>query len=67
MKLCAIQDVCLDFTTGDNKPKNNDVRNKVPCVSWLDMSCETGLDIYFKIKGEYPACNIKKIRRLKGK
>ena len=67
MKLCALQELCLEFTTGDNKPKNNDVRNKMPCSKWVDMSCDAYVTIYFKLKGEYPSCNIKKRERLMGK
>ncbi len=67
MRLCLLQDLCLEYTTGDNKPKNNDVRDKVPCEGWVTMSCDAYVTIYYKLKGEYPNCNIEKIRRLKKK
>ena len=65
MKLCPIQEICIDYNSGSNKPPNHDVRISEPCKLWLDMSCELVSLFYMKIKGSYPACNIEKIRRLK--
>lgn len=64
MKLCPIQEVCRKFKTGDNKPPNNDVRDKYPCKSFLDMSCDMGLRLQEWIDGPV-ACNLEKIRRIK--
>ena len=64
MKVCPIQDLCLYFETGDNKPKNHDVRNKFPCTKFLDMSCEESIRIQLYL-GETLACDIGKINRIK--
>ena len=61
-KLCYIQESCHDYLLGDNKPRNNDVRNKVPCIKWLDGSCdiEVGLRLHH---GEIIACNIEDVKK----
>jgi len=64
MKLCYIQETCPDFEPGDNKPPNNDVRTKYPCVKSLRGVCE--MDINLRLHhGETIACNIEKIREIK--
>lgn len=63
MFLCPIQDLCLHYKSG-NKPPNHDVRSKVPCKSFLNMSCEESVRIQIFL-GETLACNIKKVRRIK--
>jgi len=64
MKTCPTQELCLHFESGDNKPKNHDVRNKFPCVKFLDMSCEESVRIQLYL-GETLACDINKISRIK--
>jgi hypothetical protein len=65
MQQCPLAENCIDYTTGDNRPPNHDVRNKVICAKWLSMECSAIPEIYMKLKGELPACNIEKMRRLK--
>ncbi len=64
MKTCPIQDLCQHFGCGDNKPRNNDVRNKFPCVKFLDMSCAESIRIQIFL-GETLACNLEKIKRVR--
>ena len=66
MKNCEIAEVCPHYESGDNKPPNNDVRNKIPCVKFLKMSCEMGVNIQIFLRGEGISCNIEKVKRLKG-
>ena len=63
IKLCYLQELCVDFRSGDTKPPNHDVRTKIPCQSFLDMSCE--LSVLMQIKcGETLACPIdKKVKK----
>lgn len=61
-KTCPIQEDCKWFTTGDNKPPNHDVRDKYLCILFKRGKCAEQHDIQ-----EGPACNIKKMNRLRGK
>lgn len=63
MPLCPIQDLCPHFKSG-NKPPNQDVRNKFPCQSFLDMSCEESIRIQLYL-GETIACDIKEVKKKK--
>ncbi len=63
MKVCPIQEVCMKFDSGSNKPPNNDVRNKIPCKSFMDYSCELSVRIQQEALGLAPACKLK--RRVK--
>ncbi len=64
MKLCPVQDVCVHFTTNDNKPKNHDVRNKYICTKYLEM-CELAVGYERDIMGKTIACKISKSRKTK--
>ena len=64
MKICPIQDLCKQFDAG-NKPPNHHVRMVVSCIKWLNLKCEMGVQLQRWLKGEI-ACDIKKIKRLKG-
>lgn len=64
MKICAIQDLCPLFSDGSNKPPNHHVRMTVPCIKYIDMSCEMGVRIQEFLGGPI-ACNLEKIRRAK--
>ena len=66
MKVCYLSDSCPHYSSGDNKPKNHHVRVTVPCVKFLDMSCEMDISIRL-FYGEEIACEVGKIRRIKGK
>ena len=66
MKTCPIQELCLYYDSGDNKPKNNDVRHKYPCKKFIDMTCEESIRIQLFL-GEEIACDIEKIKRIKSK
>ncbi len=65
MKQCPLQELCRDFNTGNNKPPNHDIRNKEICKHWLDMSCSAIPELYKKIKGKAPSCEIDKVKRIK--
>jgi len=63
MKVCSNAHDCPHYTSGDNKPPNEHVRSTVPCVGFLDMSCE--FDITRRsFYGEVIACEIAKHDRL---
>ncbi len=64
MKTCRLQEDCPHFTTGDNKPRNHDVRHKHPCKQYLAMSCRMPLEISY-FYGEEVACDLGKIARIK--
>lgn len=66
MKTCYLCDTCPHYTSGDNKPSNHHVRVTVPCTKFLDMSCEMDINIRL-FYGETIACDINKMRRIKGK
>ena len=58
---CPIQEDCKWFTTGDNRPPNHHVRKYESCILFKGV-CAEQRDIL-----EGPACNMKKMRRLRGK
>ena len=60
LPLCPIQEICISYRTGSRKPPNNDVRNKVPCKSFLDVSCELSIRIQQEAMGLAPSCRIKR-------
>ena len=55
---CPCQEFCIHFTTGDSKPKNNDVRDKYICKKYL-KGCEHSLYVETMIMGLVVACKIK--------
>lgn len=69
MKLCPMQESCQHFATGDNKPKNHDVRNKFPCQLWLSMRCSQMFALYDIIEYCYGvrlgACDIGKVKGIR--
>ena len=70
IKICMAQDICEDFLSGSNKPPNHHVRATVPCTQWIGLDCEVIselLAVIRKATGEEAACDIKKIKRIKGK
>jgi len=66
MKNCPISEVCPHYESGDNKPPNNHVRLTVPCVKFVNMSCDMATSIRL-FMGETIACDIEKIKRIKGR
>ena len=65
--VCLYQEVCRHYKTGDNKPKNHDVRNKYPCKQWLAMDCEKMwllVELQEFATGEIVSCEVAKVRRL---
>jgi len=64
MKVCYLSETCPYYTSGSNKPPNHNVRCHVPCIKYLDMSCEmdTSIRLFF---GEEIACEIKKVKEVK--
>ena len=62
LKQCPIAFLCQHFDTGDSKPKNNDVRDKVPCKLFLDVSCDLSIRIQLDAMGLTPACKVRRIK-----
>ncbi len=62
LRVCPIQDICINYKVGGRKPPNNDVRNKVPCKSFLDFSCKLTITIQLEAMGLIIACDINKGR-----
>ncbi len=60
LKICPIQWLCQNYKVGGRKPRNNDVRNKIPCKLFLDVSCELSIRIQQEAMGLMPSCRIKK-------
>ena len=56
---CYLSGCCPHYKSGDNKPPNEHVRSTIPCVKFLDMSCEMCLAVRLFF-GEEIACNINK-------
>jgi len=67
LPLCPIQEVCLKYSSDSNRPPKQDVRNKIPCLKFLDMSCEMGVSLQTWLTGKAPSCDIEKIRKIKEK
>ena len=61
---CYLSGQCPHYKSGDNKPPNEHVRSTIPCVKFLDMSCEMSVSVRLFF-GEEIACNIDKMKRLK--
>jgi len=59
---CPVQECCIHYETGDNKPKNNDVRNKYRCRKYV-RGCEMALYVETQIMGLTVACDINKGKR----
>ncbi len=64
---CPIQDLCINYIAGSNLPPNHDVRDKVPCRDFLDMSCKLSVQIQVEAMGLTIACDIKHGRSNKTK
>ncbi len=56
---CPVQEVCIHFTTGTNKPPNHDVRDKVICKTYL-KGCEYSMYVETQIMGLTVSCEIDK-------
>ena len=66
MIVCHLSHVCIHYDNGSNKPPNEHVRLTIPCIKYLDTSCD--IDIQIRLfMGETIACDIDKMKRLKGK
>ncbi len=63
LKLCPIQDICVNYRGGGRLPPNHDVRNKKPCKKFIDMSCELSVAIQVEAMGLVLACDISKRRK----
>ena len=59
MKLCPCQEDCVHYDSGDNKPKNHDVRNKYVCMKYVKM-CKLAFFYESEIMGIVSACPIKR-------
>jgi hypothetical protein len=66
MEICIVQFRCPHFESGDNKPPNEHVRFTVPCMKFINSTCETPSYLAWFF-GEPDACNIadrnEKLRR----
>ncbi len=65
MDNCYIAHSCPNYESGDNKPPNEDVRVRIPCVKFINDSCKMCLDLRLH-HGETMACDVDKIKRVKG-
>ncbi len=63
MRNCPLSDLCCDYSTGDNRPPNNHIRVFVPCIFFLDMTCEVSILAQEKVSGKPVACPINKGRK----
>ena len=61
MRLCPLQEMCVKYESGDNKPPNHDVRTKYPCVHFFDY-CKMYVE-WMNWQGEVIACSINKGRK----
>ena len=64
MKFCPIQELCQEYTTGDNKPPNHHLRITLPCKLFLDFSCEESVRIQIFL-GKDMSCDIEKVNRIR--
>ncbi len=51
----------MNYKSGSKKPPNNDIRNKVPCKSFLDFSCKLSIAIQQEAMGLTPSCKLTKV------
>ena len=58
-RMCDLQHACVKYETGDNKPRNNDVRDKYPCKKFVQSNCKMYLT-WAHHQGYTIACRIKK-------
>lgn len=64
LRQCPIADICINYKSGDSKPPNHDVRDKIPCKTFLDMTCELTSRVQQEAMGLPPeACKIDKRRK----
>ena len=63
-KNCYLSENCPHYDSNSSRPPNHHVRNTIPCVKFLDMSCEMSVSVRLFF-GEEIACNIDKMKRLK--
>ena len=64
MKICYLSEVCPQYTNG-SKRRGHHIRLTEPCQKHIDMSCKMALEIQAFL-GETIACDIKKVKRIKG-
>jgi len=65
MRICDIQYKCKRYNIAGNRPPNEHVRATVPCRGVItECECDTYLRIW---DGEVIACELGKVRRIKGK
>ncbi len=55
---CQLQELCIKYNNGTNKPPNHHVRLTVPCNKWLACDCEMW-GYWSNWQGEVIACSIK--------
>jgi len=68
MKTCPIQELCNHYTNG-SKRRSHHIRLTDPCNHWLAMNCEKMAilaELTEYATGKVFACNISKIKRIKG-
>ena len=59
MKLCPVQEACVHYKTGTNRPNNHDVRNKYTCSKYV-KGCEYAVFYETQIMGLTISCEIKR-------
>ncbi len=66
MKQCPISHCCDRYSSGDNKPPNEHVRVTIPCVSWVAMTCDMGVELEMWLgHKDGIACDLNKINKIK--
>ena len=58
-KLCLVQEACIHYKSGSNRPNNHDVRNKYACSRYV-KGCNHAIYYETQIMGLIIACKIKR-------
>lgn len=68
MRLCPYQELCINYTN-NTKRRSHHIRITDPCKHWLLFDCEKIDELMVLqeyITGQPVACNIGKVKRIKG-
>jgi len=66
--MCPLQEICQHYSN-NTKRRNHDIRLKNPCIHWLAFDCEKMSEVLVVNEfctGRVTACDLEKMRRLKG-
>ena len=65
LRSCPIQEICQMYKSGSRKPPNHDVRDKMPCKLFLDVSCDLSIRIQLDAMGLTSSCLIARPKKPK--